>query len=313
MNANWASLDTIGDRSVLRFERRLAHPPAAVWRLITEPAELAHWFPAAVSYDREPAPGVGIRFRFEGQDTDTVGEILEYDPPKVFGFRWQDDVLRFELVPDGHGCRLHFTHVISDAMGGALAAGRNAAGWDVCLGGLTARLDGRDPTPPQDMFQRIEAYLQRYGLDRGEVTESDDGYRIQFQRDLVWRPLSQVWDLLAGTGQAVIGKPPPSAFTSGYGEPGDVTEVDPPHRIGYAWRHEGVPAGCVLWEFTADPKRGHRATLTQTVPTELVRHRPAILAAWHVRLEQLFAMLGGEAPPKDRTDQLRAMYQARLR
>jgi uncharacterized protein YndB with AHSA1/START domain len=312
MNANWASLETIGDRSVLRFERHLAHPPATVWRLVTEPAELAHWFPAGVSYDREPAPGVGLRFRFEGQDTDTTGEILEYEPPKVFGFRWQDDVLRFELVPDGDGCRLFFTHVISDAMGGALAAGRNAAGWDICLDGLAARLDGRDPTPPRDMFQRIEAYLERYGLDRGEVTDSDDGYQIRFQRDLVWRPLSQVWDLLAGTDQATIGTPAPAGFTSGYGEPGEVTAVDPPVRVEYVWRHAGIAAGQVRWEFVADPKRGHRVTLTQTVPAELAGHRPVILAAWHARLEQLFAMLGGEAPPKERTDRLREMYRARL-
>ncbi len=325
MNANWASLDTIGDRSVLRFERHLAHPASTVWRLITEPAELAHWFPARVSYDREPAPGVGVRFRFDGQDTNTTGEVLEYEPPKVFSFRWQDDVLRFELIPDGHGCHLRFSHVISDATGGVLAAGRNAAGWDVCLDGLAAKLEGRDPVPPQDMFQRIEAYLKRYGLDRGEITESDDGYRIQFQRDLVWRPLSQVWGLLAGTDEPMLGKPAPAGFTSGFGDPGEVTEVDPPNSIGYVWRHEGIPVGRVRWEFAADQKRGHRVTLTQTVPAELARHRAAILAAWHARLEQWFAGLGEaipgeearfgrEAMPEDgeRTERLRAMYQARL-
>ncbi|HEX6077857.1 MAG TPA: SRPBCC family protein [Micromonosporaceae bacterium] len=324
MDPNWATLDTVGGTSVLRFERHLAHPPQRVWSLVSDPAELAHWFPAAVTYATEPRPGVGVRFRFEGQDTDTTGEILEYEPPKLFSLRWQDDVLRFELVPDGDGCRLLFTHVISDSMGGALAAGRNAAGWDTCLEALAAYLDGRDLKPLEEMFQRIAAYLERYGLDRGDVAETGEGFLVRFQRDLVWRPLEQVWGMLAGSQRPTLGGPPPHGFTNRHVVPGEVTEIDPPRILEYAWRHQGVPVGRVRWEFTVDPKLGHRVVLTQTLPAAHARLRADVLAAWHARLEQCFAQLGGatgsaepnrSAEPNEsaeRTDRFRAMYQARL-
>ena len=48
------SVDDEG-RTVLRFERRLAHAPDKVWRAVTEPSELAHWFPAKIeAYELRP-------------------------------------------------------------------------------------------------------------------------------------------------------------------------------------------------------------------------------------------------------------------
>jgi len=38
-------------RSVLRFERLLAHPPERVWRALIEPGELAHWHPSPFELD----------------------------------------------------------------------------------------------------------------------------------------------------------------------------------------------------------------------------------------------------------------------
>src|SRR6202012_5001916 len=45
------TLTMIDGRPVLRFERRLRHPVATVWRAITDPAELAGWFPWQVEID----------------------------------------------------------------------------------------------------------------------------------------------------------------------------------------------------------------------------------------------------------------------
>ena len=53
-------------RQALRFERRLTHPVDVVWRAITEPGELAHWFPSAVTIDLRV--GGAMRFEFEGHD-----------------------------------------------------------------------------------------------------------------------------------------------------------------------------------------------------------------------------------------------------
>ena len=35
-------------RPAVRFVRELSHPRDAVWRMVTDPAELAHWFPCEV-------------------------------------------------------------------------------------------------------------------------------------------------------------------------------------------------------------------------------------------------------------------------
>ena len=48
MNTEWGTLDTIGGKAVVRFERRLAHAPEKVFRAISDPAEMRHWFPARV-------------------------------------------------------------------------------------------------------------------------------------------------------------------------------------------------------------------------------------------------------------------------
>src|SRR5215212_2475411 len=38
-------------RPAVRFERRLAHPVEHVWRRLTEPEELRHWFPSSVEFE----------------------------------------------------------------------------------------------------------------------------------------------------------------------------------------------------------------------------------------------------------------------
>ena len=92
------SLHTADGHSVLRFERRLGHPPAKVWRAITEPDELSAWFPAGVEGEREA--GAKIRFVFPGTEETQDGEILEYDPPRVFAYTWGDSMLRWQLRPE---------------------------------------------------------------------------------------------------------------------------------------------------------------------------------------------------------------------
>jgi uncharacterized protein YndB with AHSA1/START domain len=49
-------LETVDDRPALRFERRLNHPVARVWRAVTEPDELERWFVAVSSASGERSP-----------------------------------------------------------------------------------------------------------------------------------------------------------------------------------------------------------------------------------------------------------------
>ena len=118
------TLSTEAGRTVLRMERRLAHPPEKVWRALTEPAHLSRWYPFQV-VELEPRVGGKISFvsSVTGQETTVEGPITEFDPPRVFAFRQDagavldregDNLLRFELHPDGDGCLLVFTHAFHD-------------------------------------------------------------------------------------------------------------------------------------------------------------------------------------------------------
>jgi len=118
---------------VLRFERRLAHPAEKVWAALTDPAELSHWFPQDVEADLRP--GGTMRFTFRnGEAPPFDGEVLVYDPPRVFAYRWAADVLRWDLRPDGGGCLLTFTDTGTDQ-----GQGRPGRGW---LAGLPGSAGG---------------------------------------------------------------------------------------------------------------------------------------------------------------------------
>jgi uncharacterized protein YndB with AHSA1/START domain len=291
----YATLHADGGRAILRFERRFSHPPEKVWKALTDPAEMAHWFPARV--EMELKPGAQIRFTFEeGPDVESPdGEVVEVDPPRLFVYTWGDEVLRWELTPDGPGCRLVFTHDIGESGGGMLATGRNAAGWDECLEALAAQLDGRTPAKIDakiDMVDRMTAYLERFGLLDGEVLDQPDGLAVRFEQDLVWRSPDDVWTLLIGDDdEPAVGASPPAGFTTTDAQAGAVTELDPPRLLEYAWSHDGEEAGRVRWEFSTDKLRGNRVRLTQTIPQRLARLQPATSAAWRSRLEELFRTL----------------------
>jgi uncharacterized protein YndB with AHSA1/START domain len=146
-----ASYQLIDDHPTLRFERRIAHPVQAVWRAVTEPAELAHWFPCEVQVELR----VGGRMTFvfpqmtlpDGSST-MRGEVTELEPPRRFSFMWGEDHLHFALEPldGGEACLLRFV-VELDSAG---KAARDGAGWHSCLDGLERLLDGDELARPDN-------------------------------------------------------------------------------------------------------------------------------------------------------------------
>ncbi|HEX6345318.1 SRPBCC family protein [Umezawaea sp.] len=292
-----AKLETLGGRPVLRFERTVAHPPAKVWRAITEPGHLAAWFPAEVELDL--SPGATVTFTFPDQapvDGTSSGEVIEVDPPRVFAFSWSGDVLRFELSPSGSGCLIRFSQVIG---GHRSSAGRNAVGWDVCLDALDALLDGREFEAPTAWLEPMEARIREFGLDEGSV----EGNRIRFVRDLVWKPAGEVWALLVEDSSPVVGGEPPARATNAYVPVEPLTAVSPPHVLAY---------GPVRWEVVHDPEQGTRVEVTHDLPAGA--DAATALAAWHVHLELFFAASFGEVRcpwPAERTEELREHYARR--
>jgi len=311
-----ATMSTVNGEPVLRFERSINHPPGKVWRAISDPAELASWFPAAV--EAELTPGAPMRFTFPEEavvDGTWDGEVLEVDPPKVFMFRWNVDVLRFELLPADDGCLLVFTQTMGGGWVGRLGAGRTAAGWDACLDVLTAGLDGTTPPERTDWLTPMESYLEEFGLDTGTVESTSDGWLLRFARDVVWRPNERMWELLTEGAPGAVGGEPPVRATNGHVPAGAVTEVDVPNTLAYTWLHDGEPAGEVRFRLVADAQLGNRVELTQTVPARLGEVRAEALAAWQVHLELLFAAVHGELRypwPAERTADLTRRYAQRL-
>ena len=123
-----ATLLAAGDKSVLRFERFLPRPVEAVWRAVTDPAELRSWFPTRIEIDRWET-GATLVHHFEGQSYGPLpGTVLDCQPLRRLSFTWGEDTITFELAPVEGGT----TFVLSEQLGAAKAA-RNAAGWEVCL------------------------------------------------------------------------------------------------------------------------------------------------------------------------------------
>lgn len=278
------TLRTIDGRHVLRIERRLAHPPRKVWRALTESTHLRAWFPADI-VGLELVVGAPLRFVFrEGEAEPSAGVVTEVDPPRVLAYRWEGELLRWELQPDGAGCLLLFTHTFDDRP----AAASFASGWKTCLDALERELDGRPGEAPPFDDTVHEGYVARFGLNQGTVETTADGWRIRFERQTT-RPLPRVWAALVGAREPAVGAPAPEAAApAGYA--GAVTTITPPTRLECAWRRDERDLGRLCWELSPGPG-GARLVVTHTGPRELADAQPAALATWQAHLEALVRRL----------------------
>ncbi|MCW7940824.1 toxin [Streptomyces hygroscopicus] len=124
-------------RPAVRFSRVYDHPLDRVWRFVTEPDELAQWFPSRAEFDLRP--GGTVRFSGDPNMPVSTGTVVAVDPPRHLSFEWGGDELRFDLEPLDDR-RTRFT--LTDVLGEQNTAARNGAGWEVCLTALDARARG---------------------------------------------------------------------------------------------------------------------------------------------------------------------------
>ena len=278
------TLHIVDGRNVVRFERRLAHRVEKVWRAVTEPTHLAQWFPADMDPDLAAGVGGTVRFSFRnGEAPPSEGRIVELDPPRVFAFTWHGDMLRIELRPDGDGCVLVFTHTFDDRP----AAASYASGWQTCLDGLASALAGAPAAPPPDWYPGLhERYAVAFDLTEGSVRETDGGFALRVERQLV-RPAEDVWNMLAGSGTPAPGGPVPAGFTIPLVEPGAVTVAEPPVVLEYGWADPSGAAGGsgrVRWQLSSGPG-GARLVVTQHGPAAPgLPHQ--VLSAWRERVQR---------------------------
>jgi uncharacterized protein YndB with AHSA1/START domain len=223
------TLHTVDGRQMLRFERRLPHPVAKVWRAVTSPEELAGWFPRHVTMDMRV--GGKISFRHPaGTVTAPDAVITELVPGSVFAYDWDGAVLRWQLTPAPDGCLLVFTHTFASRP----AAAKFAAGWHMSLDALDAVLAGK-PVVAGDWAALNRGYVRDFGLLDGVVS-------LRFEQELV-HPAAKVWSALA-LGAAVGAMPPESCVVPAV-PAGPVTAMVDGSSLEYPWVVDGAPVGTV--------------------------------------------------------------------
>lgn len=130
-------------------EREIAHPPAKLWRALTQPHLIAEWLMA-----NDFVPDVGHRFQLRGDWGGVLDcEVLEVEPGETLAYTWNhrhtdaaydlESVVTFTLTPSGAGTLLRmeqagFRPDQKQALGGA------KYGWQQFFGKLEQLLERVD-------------------------------------------------------------------------------------------------------------------------------------------------------------------------
>jgi uncharacterized protein YndB with AHSA1/START domain len=115
--------------SDIRIVRHYPHPPAKVWRALTDPALIALWGMRPEGF----LPVVGTRFKFIARPNPgwrgfIECEVLEAREPSLLRYSWIDNekskptIVTFKLEPHAGGTRLTFEHAGYTGVGGFLLA-----------------------------------------------------------------------------------------------------------------------------------------------------------------------------------------------
>ena len=156
-----------GEKWTLVLVRDLTHPPAAVWKALTDPQHLREWAP--FDADRNLGTVGTAKLSTAGAPAPHVSEtrVKRADAPKVLEFSWGEQDIRWELEPlEGGGTQLTLWHNIDRRF---IAMG--AAGWHICFdvleqflaGQPTRRIVGPDAMK-FDGWQRLNAsYAKQFG------------------------------------------------------------------------------------------------------------------------------------------------------
>jgi uncharacterized protein YndB with AHSA1/START domain len=165
-----AHIEKDGEKWTLVLVRELHHPPAKVWKALTDPQHLREWAP--FDSDRNLGAVGTAKLTTVGAPSPMISDtqVTRADAPNVLEFNWGGQDIRWELEPLGPGgTRLTLWHNIDHRF---ITMG--AAGWHVCLDVLERSLDGQPigrivgPDAMKfDGWQRLHAeYAKQFGIEK---------------------------------------------------------------------------------------------------------------------------------------------------
>jgi uncharacterized protein YndB with AHSA1/START domain len=167
--ASGAEVRKDGENWTLVLVRDLAHPPATVWKALTDPEQLREWAP--FDSDRNLGTVGTAKLTTVGAPALHITEtqVKRADAPEVLEFSWGGQDIRWELQPlAASGTRLTLWHNIDRRF---IAMG--AAGWHICFDVLSRLLAGRPigrmvgmDAMKFDGWQRLNAeYAKQFGVE----------------------------------------------------------------------------------------------------------------------------------------------------
>ena len=157
-----------GDLWTLVVVRELHHPPANVWKALTDPAHLREWAP--FDADGNLATAGKVKLTTVGAPGPHVTEstVMRAESPRLLEYDWGGSDLRWELEPLGGGTKLTLWHPEDFKY-----LPRAAAGWHICFD-VMERFLANEPigrfVGPEIMkfegWQRLNAeYAKKFGVE----------------------------------------------------------------------------------------------------------------------------------------------------
>jgi uncharacterized protein YndB with AHSA1/START domain len=102
--------------SAVKFDRLIDRPVEKIWEALTDPKVLANWI-GTVEVELRVGGKYEVHFR-ESKNVMT-GRITQLEPMRLLEYSWLEShipvpqsLVRWELRPEGSGCRLKLTHSI---------------------------------------------------------------------------------------------------------------------------------------------------------------------------------------------------------